>query len=159
VHVLSTETVGLTHVRVPLNEPFVISSGAVTHKDAILIEFLAEGLVGYGEASPMGGSFDSRHTPESSWQSLTDHVLPRLAGRDALNPLDPALLGDLDDPYVAAAFDAALWDLVAKAQGLPLWARLGGDGEKPVESGLAVGITNTIDELLNLIAGYLAQGA
>jgi hypothetical protein len=38
----------LTHVRVPLVEPFVISSGVVTDKDAIVIELLADGLSGLG---------------------------------------------------------------------------------------------------------------
>jgi O-succinylbenzoate synthase len=45
----------LTHVRVPLTEPFKISNGEITEKDAILVGVHSEGLVGYGESSPMSG--------------------------------------------------------------------------------------------------------
>jgi len=65
---LRIEAIRLTHVRVPLHEPFVISSGAVREKDAILVELLADGLTGLGEASPMAGSFYSHHTPEGTWK-------------------------------------------------------------------------------------------
>jgi L-alanine-DL-glutamate epimerase-like enolase superfamily enzyme len=50
---LKIEKIILTHVRVPLVEPFRISSGAVSEKDGIVVELQADGLSGYGESSPV----------------------------------------------------------------------------------------------------------
>ena len=50
---LKIENAVVTHVRVPLVEPFRISSGAVSEKDAIVVSLRADGLTGYGESSPM----------------------------------------------------------------------------------------------------------
>jgi len=50
---LKIEKIILTHVRVPLIEPFRISSGAVSEKDGIVVELQADGLSGYGESSPV----------------------------------------------------------------------------------------------------------
>ena len=34
-------------------------------------------------------------------------------------------------PYAKAPIDIAVWDLAARADGVPLWQRLGGDGPEP----------------------------
>ena len=47
------KNIKLTHVRVPLVEPFRISSGAVAEKDAIVVRVETEEFIGYGESSPM----------------------------------------------------------------------------------------------------------
>ena len=47
------ERITMTHVRIPLVEPFRISSGVVAEKDGIVLRVQANGLLGYGEASPM----------------------------------------------------------------------------------------------------------
>ena len=50
----------LTEVRVALHEPFRISSGAVSEKQSVVVELeTAAGGFGFGEASPMSGSFYS----------------------------------------------------------------------------------------------------
>jgi O-succinylbenzoate synthase len=66
---LKIEKIILTHVRVPLIEPFRISSGAVSEKDGIVVELQAAGLSGYGESSPMAGSFYSQDTPQAAGSS------------------------------------------------------------------------------------------
>src|SRR5262249_3895802 len=53
-------------VRIPLLEPFRISNGSVAVKDSIIVEVHAGHLTGFGEASPMAGSFYSPETPEST---------------------------------------------------------------------------------------------
>ena len=69
----------LHRVRVPLVEPFRISNGVVAEKDAILIELTtSDGIVGWGEASPMSGSFYSADTPDNSWTMLKDQFVPAL---------------------------------------------------------------------------------
>ena len=72
------DRIKITHVRIPLHAPFKISSGVVSEKDAIVLAVHSEGLVGYGEASPMAGSFYSEDTPESTWDCLSRDVLPKV---------------------------------------------------------------------------------
>src|SRR3982750_2871462 len=69
---IAVKSICLHRVRVPLVEPFRISNGSVAEKDSILIELLTDdGHVGWGEASPMSGSFYSPDTPDSVWENLT----------------------------------------------------------------------------------------
>jgi O-succinylbenzoate synthase len=62
---VSIKSIVLHRVRVPFLEAFRISNGVVAEKDSILIEARTEAnLVGWGECSPMSGSFYSATTPE-----------------------------------------------------------------------------------------------
>ncbi len=46
------ERISLSHIRIPLIEPFRISNGVVEEKDGIIVGVHAGGIDGYGEASP-----------------------------------------------------------------------------------------------------------
>ena len=82
---IAVRSVVLYRVRVPFAEPFRISNGVVAEKDAILIELVTEdGIVGWGEASPMSGSFYSAATPDSSWTGLRENSSPLCCLRDKL---------------------------------------------------------------------------
>src|SRR2546426_8609341 len=79
-------------IRVPLHEPFRISSGEVSIRDSILVELEAEGAggsssqTGWGEASPLPGAFYSSETPEATGGFLVDCLAPRFLGRPGLDP-------------------------------------------------------------------------
>src|SRR5262245_31156086 len=76
---ISVKSVVLHRVRVPFAEPFRISNGVVADKDSILIEVETDGDVkGWGECSPMSGSFYSAITPDVSWRNLTEQLIPRV---------------------------------------------------------------------------------
>jgi len=152
---MKCERITLTHVRIPLVQPFKISSGEVREKDAILVTVAAGGLEGVGEASPMSGSFYSEETPESTWETLVDAILPRMLGQPLAGILEG--MGRLTNGYALAGVETALQDLEAQRQGLPLYRMLGGS-KKKIESGLAVGIAETIPELIETIEHYLADG-
>src|SRR6476659_8458086 len=80
-HTISIKSIELHHVRVPLVEPFRISNGVISEKDAILVEVRTENdVVGWGEASPMSGEFYSSDTPESAWSALNDSLIPSVLG-------------------------------------------------------------------------------
>jgi O-succinylbenzoate synthase len=142
------EKVTITHVRVPLREPFRISSGAVAEKDAIVVRLESGGLMGFGESSPMSGSFYSSDTPESCWQELRDHLIPPLLGKPFDSPLAAAeWVGGLPGSnFAKAGIETAFWDLEARRRGKPLYELLGGE-RRPVESGLAVGLYDDVNDL------------
>ncbi|HOW18046.1 MAG TPA: enolase C-terminal domain-like protein [Phycisphaerae bacterium] len=155
---LRIDEIRLTHVRVPLHEPFVISSGSVAEKDAILVELIAAGLAGIGEASPMAGSFYSRHTPEGCWDTLVNRLIPLIQGAGRITPRTLLAISEsLDDPFARSGVETAAWDALARAEGRPLWQLLGGSAAATVESGLAVGIYHRTDMLVERIGRYLRQ--
>ena len=149
----------LTHVRVPLVEPFRISSGAVSEKDGIVVRVQMDGLVGYGESSPMSGSFYSADTPESCWRDLHDSLVPPLIGKTFESPLSAAEFVSrmAGSNFAKAGLETAFWDVEAKRAGKPLCEILGGEA-KPVESGLAVGLYDDPADMLRTIERYLTDG-
>ena len=156
---MKIDGIHLTHVRVPLVEPFRISNGVVSEKDGIIVEILADGLVGVGEASPMSGSFYSDDTPESTWDYLVGTIIPRIRKQspesiDEINKLLDSVGGNF---YPRAGIETAFWDIQAQCDGVPLHQLLG-SANAEVESGLAVGIYPGIKELLTAIERHLVEG-
>ena len=156
---MKIDRITLTHVRVPLVEPFKISSGEVSEKDGILVGVSSEGLVGYGESSPMSGSFYSDETPDSAWNCLTKElvplVLPSKPGSiEEVNTLLDRIQGNA---FAKAGIETAFWDLEAQKRAKPLNVLLGATRNQ-VESGLAVGIYPTVCDLLRAIEKHLAEG-
>jgi o-succinylbenzoate synthase len=153
------EEISLTHVRVPLVEPFRISSGAVSEKDAIVVEVRSDGLTGYGESSPMAGAFYSSDTPARSWHELCDVVVPSILRRNFEGPDDWNLALDAipAGKFTKAGLETALWDLAAQRAGVSLSLLLGGS-KGTVDSGLAVGLYEQTSEMLQCIERYLTDG-
>lgn len=156
---MKIDHITLTHVRVPLVEPFRISNGEIAEKDAIVVSVFSGGLVGYGESSPMSGSFYSDETPESAWSCLTNDLIPRLLpiAPDSIEEVNTLLDQTKGNAFAKAGIETAFWDLQAQQNGKPLYAELGGSRTE-VESGLAVGIYPTVRELLRAIEKHLVEG-
>ncbi|MBL8230993.1 MAG: o-succinylbenzoate synthase [Bryobacterales bacterium] len=153
------QSIQLTHVRVPLVEPFRISSGAVAEKDGIVVRIGTDVGTGFGESSPMSGSFYSSDTPESCWRELCDVLVPALTGKEFASPLDAARAMDAmpGSNFAKVGIETAFWDIAARMDGTPLCVLLGG-AVKPVSSGLAVGLYDDTADLLRSIERYLHDG-
>ena len=150
----------LHRVRVPFVEPFRISNGVVTEKDAILIELTtADGIVGWGEASPMSGSFYSSDTPDSSWSVLKEQFVPALLSCDHVDAsrFYEFLREQPGDQFSRAGVEGALWDAYANTRRKAL-CELFGIQPRAVPSGVAIGIFDTTDELLERVRRYVDEG-
>ncbi len=156
---MKIEKVILTHVRIPFREPFRISNGSVSEKDAIIVSLFSEGVVGYGEASPMAGSFYSDDTPESTWDSLVYEIVPSVlkARPESLDDLNALLQKSTAGGFARAGIETATWDAISRSKGKPLSEILGGVRTR-IESGLAVGIYDSVDELIKHVERYLRDG-
>ncbi len=146
-------------IQIPLHEPFRISSGEVSIRDAILVELEGDGKVGWGEASPVAGSFYSAETPESTWELLRNRMVPSFLVQPELDPR--RCFDRLDEfpgePFAKAGLEGAVWDLWAKENSKPLWAALGGK-KRPIASGLAIGLMPTNAMLLDRVERFLGDG-
>lgn len=153
------DRITLTHVRIPLGEPFRISNGEVAEKDGIVVAVESDGLTGYGESSPMAGSFYSDDTPESCWQQLAGSLCPAIVGRDfeSLDAASAWIDAQLGSNFAKVGLETALWDIEAQRRGLPLHRLLGATRDY-AESGLAVGLYDSTEQLLATIAKYLPDG-
>jgi len=149
----------LRRVKVPMREPFRISNGSVSEKESIVIELYSGKDVGYGEASPMSGSFYSSETPETTWQALANDLVPEILNRTFDIPQSYAerLNEYAKEPFARAGIEGAVWDIYAAKHKTTIRELLGAPQDK-IPSGLAVGIYDTIDELLERTAHHLESG-
>ena len=156
---LTIKSVALHHVSVPLLEPFRISNGEVTSKEAILVELTtSDGVTGWGEASPMSGSFYSSDTPESSASALSETLIPFVLTSEINVPTFYETLRQQPvDAFAKAGIEGALWDAYAKHLKKPLFEVLGGT-RRPVSSGVAIGIYDKISDLIERVKRYSSEG-
>src|SRR6185503_12020822 len=160
IRTISIKSIALHHVRVPLVEPFRISNGVISEKDAILVEVnTGNGVIGWGEASPMSGGFYSSDTPESAWSALSDSLIPSVLGVGEIDVsrFYEQLRSHSGDAFAKAGIEGALWDAYANTLNVPFGELLGAQA-RPVPSGVAIGIYDHVEDLLERVARYTAQG-
>jgi len=138
-----------------MHEPFRISSGEVSNKEAILLRTADGRESGWGESSAMGGTFYSSETPEGCYEELLHRVLPHLLDRQFSSMLvfEQELERLSQNRFVRAAVETAAWDLIARRKRISL-RQLFQIPERPVPSGLAIGLYPTIKELESAIRRY-----
>jgi O-succinylbenzoate synthase len=54
--------------------------------------------------------------------------------------------------------EAAVWDLAARLDGVPLWKKIGGGARREIPCGVSIGIQDTVEQLLEKIERELAAG-
>jgi D-arabinonate dehydratase len=147
-------------VRVPLRRPVLLSRQTFTAREFNVVRVRTdEGLVGIGYAR--GG--------EVVRAAAEVEIAPRLVGRDPL--ATETLWAELHESAsivgragafmrALSAVDIALWDVKAKAVGLPLFRLLGGEvGRVPAYvSGGYYRDGQTPDDLAEEMAGYVERG-
>lgn len=156
---LQIEAITLYHLRMPLVAPFETSFGRATHRDCLLIEVRADGLVGYGECVADRDPGYSYETAGTALHILRDYLAPPLLGQPMPDPRAYfALSASVRGHHMAkAGLEMAFWDLQGKAEGKALRELLGGVRAR-VEVGVSVGLQPSPGALVQTVEGYLAQG-
>src|SRR5258706_6221464 len=112
------ETVEAIVVDIHSTRAHHLSCGTVTEQNYVIVKVFAEGLVGIGEASTIGGPAWGEESTESIKAIIDTYLTPHLIGKDArqLNrlavPMDTAVRGNR---FAKAAIDMALHELVARS--------------------------------------------
>jgi o-succinylbenzoate synthase len=149
------DRIDAVRLSIPMIEPFRISSGEVSCKEAIVIRMQNSRSFGWGESSAMPGAFYSQDTPDSCQRQLVDDALPKLAGSrfQTIGDLEAALRAWNLSPFVRVAIETAAWEMLART-GKQTLRQIFGLPDKPASTGLAVGLYPTLDELHAALERY-----
>ncbi len=153
------ERIHLHHISLPYVHPFETSFGRELSREAILVAVESDGLLGWGECVAGSGPWYSYETVGTAWHVLVDFLAPALLGADISRPEQAAQRFSRvrGHAMARASLENAVWDLLGRAQGVPLVNMLGGV-RLAVPVGVSVGIEPTLDELLAQVESYVAAG-
>jgi len=149
--VIRISEITLREIQLPLKEPFVISSGAVTTRRILLAELRDhDGAVAWSECAAGAAPNYSPETIDTAWLAITAWVAPRLLGRAIAHPRDvhPILEQDFRGHWMAkATLEMGAWGLAAESAGVPLARFIGGTRER-IPVGISLGIEATPQALV-----------
>ncbi len=157
---MKIERIALRQVRLPLVHFFETSFGRTTERQIILVEVQGEGVSGWGEVTAGENPFYNEEWTAAAWMILRDYVAPLVVGRRLSGAHEVgALSGHIRGHRMArGGLEAAVWDLEARCDGVPLWRKIGGGVRREIPCGVSIGIQNTVPQLLETIERELAAG-
>lgn len=136
---LQIEKIEVFKLNIELKEPVVISLGTIYKTENIVIKIHTDtGLTGIGEASPLKqivGETQSSEFEIAQYLAATIKGKDPLAIEDRLEELDRAITGNFT---LKSAFDMAMYDLLAKSAGMPLYQLLGGSNSREILTDMTV---------------------
>jgi L-Ala-D/L-Glu epimerase len=137
--------------------PFTVALGTIDSTNGVLIRIQTDaGIIGIGESAPFQPvTGDTQQTNVAVAQELR----AALKGKDPLaiesaNTLFGAYFHS--NPSIVAAFDMALYDILGKAAGLPIFRLLGGD-KTTFETDFTIGI-DTPENMATAAREHAAKG-
>ena len=151
----------LREIRLPLREPFQISSGIVSERRILLLELTdASGVTVWSECVAGESPNYSPETGDTAWLAISEWVAPRVLGVPFAHPGDvhAALDRDFRGHYMAkAAVEMGMWAIAAEQAGLPL-ARLIGGTRTSIATGISLGIQRSPAALVEKARAAIAEG-
>lgn len=153
----------LRRVAMPLRTPFRTSFGTQLERDVLLIraEGTSEGVdtVGWGECVSMSEPRYSSEYVDGSEYVIEHFFAPMIFERGDVGAHDVAPLLSVFEghPMAKAAIEMALLDAELRVAGESFATHLGAVVDR-VPTGVSVGITDSVGELMDQVAGYLDDG-
>jgi O-succinylbenzoate synthase len=125
----------------------------------VLVTVHGDGEAGYGECVAEANPYYSAETTETAWHILSGFLAPRVLGVEFGHPREmfPAFAQVRGHNMAKAALEMAAWDLFARQARRPLAHVLGGT-RTAIESGVSIGIQDSLDQLAAKIEQELAAG-
>jgi O-succinylbenzoate synthase len=157
---MKIEQIELHHISQPLVHPFRTSFGTQLDRPCILVAVYGQGLVGWGECVAHSDPSYSYETIDTAWHVLRDFLIPPLLGREITTPHDvtATFAWIRGHPMAKASLENAVWDLLARADEIPLGQMLGGGQRDRVEVGVSIGIQPTLGGLLDRVDQFIDKG-
>lgn len=156
---MKLQAVDLLRLSLPLVSPFRTSFGTQTVKDVLLVRVLTDDGEGWGECVSLSEPVYSSEYTDGAEHVIEHHLLPRLFDLDDLDPnaVSPTLAPILGHRMAKAAVEMAILDASLRQQGVSFGKFLGAV-RKQVDCGVSVGIYEQVDELLDVVGGYIEDG-
>jgi o-succinylbenzoate synthase len=155
---MKIDTVELRRVRMKLTEPWRTSYGVETERDILLVCARGDGAEGWGECGALAVPGYSPEWVDNAHDVLRRFLVPRVVGRGiAATDVAAACSVVAGHPMAKAALETAVLHADLRAAGTSLAAYLGATRDR-VPAGVAVGITEPIELLLDAVHGYVEQG-
>lgn len=147
----------LIDARIDLVSPFRTSFGTQTYRDLLFVRVLDDEVEGWGECVAMSEPGYSSEYVDGCRAVIERFLLP-FVGRETSAEEFVERAREVRGNFMAkAAVEAALLDRQLRLAGRSLAAYLGATNDR-VASGVSVGIQPSIDELIKVVGGYLADG-
>ena len=149
----------LRRISLPLVAPFRTSFGVQSEREVLLIRAETPDSEGWGECVAMSEPLYSSEYLAAAEDVIKSHLLPRLfAQREVTaNSVAETLRPVRGHPMAKGAVEMAVLDAELKEAGTSFGSFLGAV-RKAVDCGVSIGIADSIEELLDTVDGYVAQG-
>lgn len=158
---LQIERLTLREIRLPLKEPFEISSGTVKDRRVFLLQLRETGgRTGWSECVAGEEPNYTAETVETAWIALREWIAPRVLGRQFNHPREifPLLEQNFRGHQMAkAALEMGAWELAAQIEGVPLSRLLGGT-RTHIAAGVSLGIQKSPALLVEQALAAQARG-
>ncbi len=156
---MTIDAIELRQIRLPLVSPFETSGWKEEEKTCIIVSLEESSDIGYGECAVSPAPSYGPETLTTAWHIMEDYILPSVLGKNFDTPQE--LLDGVSHirghNMTKAAFEMALWDLLAKKRKISLSRTLGGTRTR-IESGVSVGVQKNINQLVEVVGEYVKQG-
>jgi O-succinylbenzoate synthase len=151
----------LREIRLPLVEPFRISSGVEYERRILLLRLVDDsGTSVWAECVAGALPNYSPETIDTAWLALTEWLLPRVLGREceSAGEVHGLLEANVRGHEMArAVLEMGAWGLEATRTGISLSKLLGGVRDR-VETGISIGLQDTPELLVEKAEQALALG-
>lgn len=158
---IQLDRVILREIRLPLREPFRISSGVMSERRILLLElFDSDGVSTWSECVVDDAPNYSYETLDTAWPTIVRFLAPRLLGRaiEAPGEVNGILSQDVRGHRMAkASLEMGAWAIAATKAGLPLARLLGGTRER-IATGISLGIQANEATLIAKASEALSAG-
>ena len=152
--------VTLRHLQMEMKSPFSTSFGTFQTKDFILLEAIDEkGTVGYGESVAFSSPWYNEETFKTNWHMLEDFLIPLILGKELAHPdeVTEVFSAIRKNNMAKSTIEGAVWDIYAQQSNQSLAAALGGT-KTQIDVGISIGIQNSVEELVEVVRGYVEEG-
>ena len=152
--------INIRKMKMTMKAPFTTSFGTFQDKEFLLLEVTDElGNTGWGESTAFHSPWYNEETLETNLHMIRDFLIPLVLDKEIAHPDE---INELFAPIrknnmAKATVEGAIWDLYAKRNQLTLAQALGGTAEK-IEVGISIGIQQNVEDLIELVRGYVAEG-
>ena len=154
---MTIRSIEIRRAYIELVAPFQTSFGVETDRNLLYVRVIGDEAEGWGECVAMTDPLYSSEYVDGCEDVLRRYLIPCVKPDSTLESVLGSLTQFRGNYMAKATLEAALLDYFTRLEGVSL-AKFLGATQSRVASGVSVGIQPSIDALLNVVAGYVADG-